>query len=620
MRRRILLMCWILLMGKAALSQLQITYNGKEINYSNAGIQYTLTAQNNFSQTTLAAIQQSDWQNLPGNKIQTSNLSKSVWLKIPVNSLLRYGHFNFININNPHINYLQCWIARQDSIVQTFGRTGDNMPFSTRPLATTSFVYGVNGANYQDCDFIIATDKRYTKLDLPVEFSTEAYFLQQSLTQNLRTGLFLGIGIFLVIFNLYLFISIRQSLYCWYFLYALTIIIYLGTDIGLLFKYLYPNTPAVNDVIRPAVFALSILPLLNFFNALLNIKNELPWLYRFNKRLAIGFIILFVVAVSTSATGNFKMQGMWVYINRIVSPLLLVILLSEALYCFIKKLRYAIFTLVSFLGFTIFIVIYALQQGLAIVQNDFTSAAHYLGLFFEAMVMAFALAWRFKFYKEDSERLFKENQQQQENIFKEISIYQEKEMLRMSSMLHDNLGANIGLLRLEADNMPLTEDARSRIASHITQIGNEVRTMSHSFSPALLKDKGLRHAIAENVKFITTNSRMDLQFEWIGESSFITFQNEVIIYRMVQEILQNLLKHAKASNAFLQIIAEKNLISIYAEDDGVGFTGEPGPVGLGFNSIKKLVSILKGNFNVESDGSNGFSISIEFNLIGNEKN
>ena len=620
MRRSVLLMCLLLLMGQVVLSQLKITYNGKEIDYSNAAIQYTLTPQNNFSQNTLAGIQKSQWQNLSDDKIQTSNLSRSVWLKIPVNSLLRYGNFNFININNPHINYLQCWILRKDSIVQSFERTGDNMPFSTRPLTTASFVYRVNGSNYRDCDFIIATDKRYTKLDLPITFSTETYFLQQRLTLNLKTGLFLGIGIFLVVFNFYLFISIRQALYLWYFLYALTIIIYLGTDTGLLFKYLYPNTPVLNDVIRPGVFVLSILPLLNFFNALLNIKKELPWLYQFNKKLAIGFIILFVVAISTSATGNYKVQGMWVYVNRIISPLMLFALLSEAVYCFIKKIRYAIFTLVSFLGFTIFIVIYALQQGLVIVQNDFTSTAHYLGLFFEAMVMAFALAWRFKFYKEDSERLFKENQQQQENIFKEISIYQEREMLRMSSMLHDNLGANIGLLRLEADNMPLTEDARSRIANHITQIGNEVRTMSHSFSPALLKDKGLRYAIAENVKFITTNSRLDLQFEWIGESDCITFQNEVIIYRMVQEILQNLLKHAKASTAFLQIIAEKNLISIYAEDDGVGFAGEPGGIGLGFKSIKKLVSILKGNFNVESDGSNGFSISIEFNLIGNEKN
>jgi len=608
-------MCWLLLLAKAVHSQLHISYNGKEINYSNSGIQYTLTPENNFSKTILAGIKQNQWQNLTDNKLHTSNLPNCIWLKIPLNSLLQYGQFNFINVNNPHINYLQCWIMKGDSIVQSFERTGDNMPFATRPLNTTSFVYHINGTSYPGCDLVIAADKRYTKLDLPLEFSTETFFLQKILNKNLLTGLLLGIGIFLVIFNFYLYISVRQKLYFWYFLYAFIIIVYLGTDIGLLFKYLYPDAPVVNDVIRPAVFALSILPLLNFFNVLLDLKKELPGIYQFNRRLAIGFLILFFIAVATSATGNYQVQGMWVYTNRIISPLLLFTILAEAFYCFVKKIRYAIFPLLSFSGFTVFIVIYALQQGLVIAQNDFTSAAHYWGLFFEAMVMAFALAWRFKFYKEDSERLLKENQQQQENIFKEMAMYQEKEMLRMSSMLHDHLGADIGLLRLEADNMPLTEAARSKIANHITQIGNEVRTMSHSFSPALLKDKGLRAAIAENVKFINTNSQIDLQFEWMGESGSINFQNEVIVYRMVQEILQNLLKHAKATNAFLQIIAEKNLISIYAEDDGMGFTGDPNTAGLGFKSIKKLVSILKGSFNVDSDGRNGFSISIEFNLI-----
>ena len=84
-------------------------------------------------------------------------------------------------------------------------------------------------------------------------------------------------------------------------------------------------------------------------------------------------------------------------------------------------------------------------------------------------------------------------------------------------------------------------------------------------------------------------------------------------------ILQNLLKHAKAKNAFLQILAEENLISIYAEDDGVGFSTDSQTKGIGLKSIEKLVSLLKGRFNIDSTENNGFSISIEFNLMNNEK-
>ena len=604
-------------MGKLLPAQLHITYNLQEIDYSSASIDYAFTSDNDFNQHSFTAIDK--WQNLTSNKLPISNISNSVWLKISVNSLLQYGTFNYININNPHINYLQCYIVKNDSIIQNFGRSGDNMPFASRPMPTTAFVYKADGINLKDCFIILAADKRYTKLDLPINFCTEAFFIKQNFTNNLLTGLLLGAGIFIFFFNLLLFISIRQNLYLWYFLYALIIVLYLAIDMGLLFKYLYPNLPGLNDVIRPVSFALCIVPMLNFFNSLLNVKKNLPRLYQFNKILIICFLLVLVIAIASSSTGNYKIQGMWVYINRIISPLLLLTVFVEAFYCLTKKIRFAIFPVISFTGFTIFITIYVLQQGLVIAHTNFTSTAHYWGFFFEAIVMAFAMAWRFKFYKEDSERLLIENQLQQEKIFKEVALYQEKEMGRISSMLHDNLGANLGLLRLEADNMPLTEDARNKIATHITRIGNEVRTMSHSFSPVLLKDKGLRAAVADNVKFIVANSNIDLQFEWIGESNKISFQYEIIIYRIVQEIMQNLLKHSKASVAFLQIIAAKDLISIYGEDDGLGYNQLAANNGVGLKSIKKLVSLLKGSFNIESEENNGFNISIEFNLGQHEK-
>ena len=619
MLKRLVLLGALFIINNNIHAQLHISYNGNEINYTDAEIKYAFTPKNDFSQKALADLQAGGWKPLINNKLPISDIPNCVWLKIPVRKLLHSGPFQFVNINNPHINFLQCWVIQKDSIVQQFKRSGDNLPFDSRPLPTPSFVYPIDGNEYKDCDIVIAADKRYTKLDLLVELHTEQSFLKQSFTRQLTVGLFIGIGLFILVFNLLLYLSIRQDLYLWYFLYALTIIFYLNTEMGLMFKYFYPNFPGINDVIRPAVFSLSVVPLLQFFNALLDIKNKLPKLYLFNKRLAIGFLILVAVAVTTSSTGNYEIQGMWVYVNRIVSPLMMGIILCEAFYCYYKKIRYAIFAMLSWLGFSILIIIYVLQQGMVIVHNSFTSNCNYWAMFFESMVMAFALAWRFKFYKEDSERLLKENQLQQENIFSEIAVYQEKEMQRMSSLLHDSIGADLGLLRLEMDNMKLTETARQQIANHITRIGNEVRTMSHSFSPTLLTEKGLHAAIAENIQFITANSSIKLQFEWIGKIDKTSFQNEVIIYRIVQEILQNLLKHSKAKNAILQIFAQENQISIYAEDDGIGISSLSQTKGIGLKSIEKLVSLLKGHFKIDSTENTGFSISIEFNLMNNEK-
>ncbi|SHF85514.1 7TM diverse intracellular signaling domain-containing protein [Pedobacter caeni] len=613
MLRNLLIYVLLLFMAPAAMAQLEITSDGRQIDYRGAEIQYAFSSSNDFSDSALFKMKKGDWKTLLTGKIPISNSPHCVWLKIPVRSVLTYGDFNFIDINNPHINFLRCWIIRKDSLIKAFPRSGDNVPFSNRPLPTASFIYHINGSDYLDCDFVIATDKRYTKLDLPVNFYTETYYLRSSQSKNLLFGLFLGITLFLFVFNFYLFISIRQNLYLWYSIYILMIAFYLGTSMGHMFMYFYPDYPFLNDIIRPAVFALSFIPQVNFFNNLMNLQEKMPLMYRFNKRLLVVFAVLFVLAVATSASGNYKIQGYWVYANRIIYPLVLMVILAESIYCFKKGIRYAGYSVISLLIIFASTLIYVLQQNEILPRNGFTSSAVYWGLFFEGMVMAFALAWRFKSYKEDSERLLKETQLQQENIFNETATYQQKEMQRMSSLLHDTVGANLGFLRLETDNMPLTEEGRAKIAGAITKLGQEVRTMSHEFSPLVLQDKGLYLSIAEMVKLIINNGKIDLQFEWLGVKDRISVQYEIIIYRMVQEILQNLLKHSKATAGFLQVMVEQDLVSIYAEDNGVGLDPNKISDGVGLKSLEDLVKLLKGSFSIDSSEDKGFSISIEFN-------
>lgn len=618
MLRKLLLYLVLHLWCFIAVGQLKVNAEGRPVDYETANIQYQLSTKPDFTDVGLLNLLPKQWQDLRSSNPQVGDTPLTFWLKIPINSLLKHHNFNFIDIGNPHLNFLKCWIVKNGKIIRAFPQTGDHLQFSTRPLPTATFVYPINGAEYKDADFIIATDKRYSKLDLPVSFYTEARYLKDSQARSLMIGLFIGVLLFALIFNFYLFLSIRQNLYLWYSIYLVMIVLYLGTNMGELFKYIYPEYPFLNDIIRPAVLVFSFVPQVNFFNELMNLKQEMPKVYRFNYWMLIGFVALFLIAVITSASGDLKIQSYWILANRIIYPLVLFIILMEAVYCYFKRINYAMFAVLSFLGMVVFLLIYVLQLSGLLLRNDFTLNAIYLGLFIEGMVMALALAWRFKAYKVDSERLLLENQIQQENIFKETAGYQQKEMQRMSSLLHDTVGANLGFLRLETDNMPLTEEGRAKIATAITQLGHEVRTMSHGFSPLVLHDKGLYPCIAEMVQLILKNNQIDLQFEWLGKKEGLSIQNEILIYRMVQEILQNLLKHSKATSGFLQIIVEQDLVSIYAEDNGVGMNAHVRSDGLGLKSLENLVKLLKGHFHIDSIEHKGFSISIEFNQPNHE--
>lgn len=599
-------------LGTIAWSQFSIKYNNEEINYNTARVQYSFVHSANLTDSTLINLHSTAWQNMVNANLPISYSSYTTWIKIPISSIKKMGNFDFVHINNPHINFLKCWIIQHDSIVTSFTLTGDNEVYNSRQLPVTSFVFPINSNMPNDYEVVIAADKRFTKLDLPISFCSFNYFVVQDTNKGLIFGFITGFCFLLLLFCSYLLFTVKQKFYVWYCLYLFLVVIYLLANGGYLFKYVLPNTPQFNDVIRPIALSLFEVLLLLFFTGLLGIKNKFPKLYFYIERVVYLYLILFAIAVFSLNFGSYKTHGILLNVMGFMVPSFLIFSLCISFYFVIKKVLFSIFVFLSFFSFTLFILIYSFQQKELITSTPLTQYANYLAIFFESAIATILIARQYKYYRDNTLLL-------QQKIFEEIAVWQEKEMQQMSSFLHDNLGANLGLLRLEMDNMTLTEDGKYKIATQIAHIGNEVRNMSHSFSPIILQDKGLYNAITDMVNIIRNNSSIDLQFEWLGEKQHISFQYQIIIYRIVQELIQNMLKYSKANNGILQLMVQKKLVSIYVEDNGEGINREELKAGIGLRSIENLVQILQGNFKIESNENEGFYISIEFNMLNNEK-
>jgi len=600
-------------------AQFVIQYNGVEINYSTANITYAFPYVNTFNDSIFYTIPPSSWKPLTNTQIPISYVGYTTWVRININAIKKYGIIDYVDVGNPHINYLKCWIVKKDSIVKSFTLTGDNTVFSTRQIPTTSFLFTINNKEYIDCDIVIAADKRFTKLDLPITFCSQAYYIKQHNEYSLVFGITMGFCMLLFLLNIYLFTSLRKSFYAWYSLYLLLIVVYLCANSGFFFEYITPNFPIINDALRPAIFCFIELPMLLFFIDLLDIKTKYPKLYLVNIRAVFIYFLAFVIALLSLSGGGYERQGFLLKLSSYIVLPFLVLSLLQSIYFVVKKIPFSIFFLLSFLCFSFFLSIYSMNQKELIGNNFFTKNANYLAIVSEAFLATFLLVWQYKYYRDQAMQLQQQNIAIQQDIFNETAAWQEKEMQRISSLLHDTVGANLGFLRLEIDNLLVNETDKRNITEHIARIGNEVRTMSHSFSPIILKDKGLYNAINDTVKLINNNSSIDLQFEWLGSKDSLSLQYQIIVYRIIQELLQNILKHAKASNAFLQVLIEEKLISIYVEDDGIGVAAPAQNKGVGLKSIENLVQLLRGSCRIESSEAEGFNISIEFNKIINEK-
>lgn len=605
-------------------AQFSIINRGKEIDYPKSGIQYMVVDGVDLTNDALRNNLNTNWLLLRNRLPALKNREQTIWLKIPV-GLLNGSRIKWLQIKDPNINFLHIWVVKNDSLVREFSLTGDHLPFHSRQINAADFIFPFDVDLYKNCSLIISADKRHTSKLLPIHFLSQQQFLVHKQLSDLTIGLLLGLALVLFIYNCFLAFITRQSVFVFYVLYLLNILLYFFVEMGLGFQFVYPNFPQINDMIRIGLLSFSIIPFILFYNGILSVKTFYPSLYRLNNYLAVFFFILFSVGMPAAGLGGYKDQFIWITIFRIISPLIILILWCESVYFLKSKIKYAFYTTVTLSVFILSYLIYGLRENQIIQDNLISANAIILGICLEMIIMTIAVVVRFNAYKNEFDELFLKSQLQQSTIMKSISDFEEKEMQRLSNMLHDSVGARLSAIRfilesgISVDNDQLVNERIKEGAGEIGLLADEVRNFSHQFSPLLLQKKGLINSIHHLVKIINNSKRVHMRFESTGGEDRLDFQNKLIIYYIIYELVQNIAKHAAASDGFLKLIIKKNIISIFIEDNGVGFLTDETTDGLGFTQIKNLMNLVNGQFKIESKLKGGSRFSIEYATIIHEK-
>ena len=552
-------------------------------------------------------------------KVPLNYKNSMLWLRVELKEISKNESNTYLMIRNPHINYLKVWLVKNDSIIKNFPITGDRIAFHSRTINHADFVYPLP-ADMEGYSMVILADKRNELFTLPLHILSDEGFLKFNRKKNLLTGLIMGLGIFLFFFNLFLFVQMKERLYVFYGLYIFMGLFYIFSDYGYSFMFLFPDNPMFADFSRPIAISLASPLYLFFCIELLALKKRLPVAHRWLRIGLICYLSIFLVSVPFMVDkGTIR-----VILQNLMQVLLTILVLGNltvAMIAWRKKVRYAGYIVVTSLFLFATISLFSLYLSGDIEDTLLTRNLMNLGFVGEICILAFALSLRFKNYKEQSEELLKRSNQQQEQIFKTVTDYQEKELQRLSSLLHDSVGARLSALRfnLESDKTGMSNGKMGLAIEEINSLANDVRQFSHSFSPILLQKKGLKASLHQFIKPINESGQLNIQLEMIGSHERTSFRYELLIYSIVQELIQNIIKHARATEAIVQIMLEEEIVSIFVEDNGVGFNKDSRQEGLGFSQIKQLVTFVNGTFRIESSESTGTNISIEFTTIPDER-
>jgi signal transduction histidine kinase len=202
------------------------------------------------------------------------------------------------------------------------------------------------------------------------------------------------------------------------------------------------------------------------------------------------------------------------------------------------------------------------------------------------------------------------------NSMQSMLTGQELERERISKDLHDSLGGLLSTIKLQVDNLRSKESKVEMIPEYKkatqlldTAVG-EVRSISQNLQPVALNKLGLIAALNDLFNRYNTNSGPEIHFHHFGFPAKLDQMVSLGIFRIIQEIMNNAIKHAKASEIIVQLNHEDEHIIIHVEDDGVGFDSSLKYRSMGLENIKSRVNYLKGTIEIDSRPNYGTSYLI----------
>ncbi len=215
-----------------------------------------------------------------------------------------------------------------------------------------------------------------------------------------------------------------------------------------------------------------------------------------------------------------------------------------------------------------------------------------------------------------------EKQQKIDNLLATIEG-EEKERTRIAGELHDGIGGlisaakmNMGFLA-ESNYTPDQKDVYESTMDILKEAGAELRMTAHNMMPSVFLQYSVLEAISSFCKYIGKSRKIDIDVRGYGNFESLSEHFRISIYRVIQELVHNIAKHAQAEHALVQLIFEEPILSITVEDDGIGFDKEAQAAkGAGLSSVQARVESMGGSINLDTSVGNGTSVYIEIEVGG----
>lgn len=586
--------------------------------------------------STLALSPEDAWMQFKNGKFEKQSkqifnpgfTTSYFWLAVETDTSSKES--TFLEIGSAQINEILFYEISNDRPTLLYS-TGDHKVFSSRPVRSLNFTFPLSAPARH---YLLRINKRNESLQLTYLTRPALRFFEEATESNLTMGVMTGAIVLMLIFGIFLFVMTRELVYLFYVFYIAAGWFYVWANQGYVYKYLLPDFPWFAARTRPVAALLTISFSLHFIKYYVG-EAPFAWL----KKVLIGvtyfsylLAILFLIPNVETKTSTF---GYYVQaLLPILSAVYIISILITVGHQVFNKNRMAMFYLLSIAPIVIFstLQIFYYSGGMDFADSSFLQKyGQATGYVSEAIILMFGLAYRFNTYRQEKEQLLVNLNKQQIRYAKAIITTQENERRQLADQLHDVAGSLLSAARLNLSavrekNYIANEDAKHKLESAenaVSDISNILRNMSHAISPVMLDKVGFRQSIEKIVSIFNASGKIRFELEILGfetENSHM-YEKYSVLYGILYELMNNIVKHANATHALIQVIEHDDSVVLIVEDNGKGIADKDPTktTTQGLTAIHSKVHYLGGLVVMEDAQPRGLIVTIEIPKVNHDE-